>query len=302
MVASYPQVMQQLLQGNSEKARYSQVTVIHSHGLKHCRAAPRAHADCWDRGPRVLDAGALGSESAGGLAPSRVGWRHHALGRGPGDAGAGPICPASSWTLIRVTAKTAGHEAARLPSGFRRASLDGATALPTGLVRRRWRQPSYGFGKEAGCAPPWRSATVELEERVHVLIALRLNAARPGRAGSESAVIRAVTQSDWARAHHGMDSEAPARTRRAGAHHGGRGHSIACHGRRSGCRRNLNGNPPALPPDRGAGPARPTGSTAAGPSPGPGGDLEPSRLPAQPAAWRRQHRLGGAGRARRTQD
>ena len=34
MVASYPQVMQQLLQGNSEKARYSQVTVIHSHGLK----------------------------------------------------------------------------------------------------------------------------------------------------------------------------------------------------------------------------------------------------------------------------
>jgi hypothetical protein len=34
MVASYPQVMQQLLQGNSEKARYSQVTVIHSHGPK----------------------------------------------------------------------------------------------------------------------------------------------------------------------------------------------------------------------------------------------------------------------------
>jgi len=34
MVASYPQVMQQLSQGNSEKARYSQVTVIHSHGLK----------------------------------------------------------------------------------------------------------------------------------------------------------------------------------------------------------------------------------------------------------------------------
>jgi hypothetical protein len=27
--------MQQLSQGNSEKARYSQVTVIHSHGLKH---------------------------------------------------------------------------------------------------------------------------------------------------------------------------------------------------------------------------------------------------------------------------
>ncbi len=35
MVASYPQVMQQLSQGNSEKACYSQVTVIHSHGLKH---------------------------------------------------------------------------------------------------------------------------------------------------------------------------------------------------------------------------------------------------------------------------
>ena len=34
MVASYPQVMQQQLQGNSEKAHYSQVTVIHSHGLK----------------------------------------------------------------------------------------------------------------------------------------------------------------------------------------------------------------------------------------------------------------------------
>jgi hypothetical protein len=41
MVASYPQVMQQLLQGNSEKARYSQVTVIHSHGLKHkCVTGP----------------------------------------------------------------------------------------------------------------------------------------------------------------------------------------------------------------------------------------------------------------------
>ncbi len=37
MVASYPQVMQQLSQGNSEKARYSQVTVIHSHGLEHFR-------------------------------------------------------------------------------------------------------------------------------------------------------------------------------------------------------------------------------------------------------------------------
>ncbi len=34
MVVSYPQVMQQLSQGNSEKAHYSQVTVIHSHGLK----------------------------------------------------------------------------------------------------------------------------------------------------------------------------------------------------------------------------------------------------------------------------
>ena len=34
MVASYPQGMQQLSQANCEKARYSQVTVIHSHGLK----------------------------------------------------------------------------------------------------------------------------------------------------------------------------------------------------------------------------------------------------------------------------
>jgi hypothetical protein len=42
MVASYPQVMQQLLQGNSEKARYSQVTVIHSHGLKQIVAITRA--------------------------------------------------------------------------------------------------------------------------------------------------------------------------------------------------------------------------------------------------------------------
>ncbi len=35
MVASYPQVMLQLSQGNSENTRDSQVTVIHSHGLKH---------------------------------------------------------------------------------------------------------------------------------------------------------------------------------------------------------------------------------------------------------------------------
>ncbi len=34
MVVSYPHLMQQLSQGYSEKARYSQVTVIHSHGLK----------------------------------------------------------------------------------------------------------------------------------------------------------------------------------------------------------------------------------------------------------------------------
>ncbi len=40
MVASYPQVMQQLSQGNSEKASYSQVTVIHSHGLKHSALLP----------------------------------------------------------------------------------------------------------------------------------------------------------------------------------------------------------------------------------------------------------------------
>jgi hypothetical protein len=34
MFTSFPQVIQQLSPGNSEKAHYSQVIVIHSHGLK----------------------------------------------------------------------------------------------------------------------------------------------------------------------------------------------------------------------------------------------------------------------------
>ena len=43
-VASYPQVMQQLSQGNSEKARYSQVTgtVIHWHSHGHKQERPTA--------------------------------------------------------------------------------------------------------------------------------------------------------------------------------------------------------------------------------------------------------------------
>ncbi len=60
MVASYPQAMpvQQLSQGKSEKARYSQVTVIHSHGLNHNLLGCFTHL-C-PRGPEAYGSGPTG--------------------------------------------------------------------------------------------------------------------------------------------------------------------------------------------------------------------------------------------------
>ena len=79
---------------------------------------PRRGTHCWNRGPKATRAPSAPSRQAGSLA---------SVGAivAPGSAAvAGPICRASSSTLIRATAKTAGREAARLP--FRRASLAGA--------------------------------------------------------------------------------------------------------------------------------------------------------------------------------
>ena len=82
------------------------------------------------------DAGALGSESAGGLA--RVGWRHR-----------------RSRKRCRGRTNLPGELLDAHPSHCQdRGARGGATALPTGLARRRWRQPSQEFGEdsEAGCA------------------------------------------------------------------------------------------------------------------------------------------------------
>ena len=139
-------------------------------GSSACPGGPRArHGGLWGVGPVVLpaarrtrrcalleprserDAGALGSESAGGLA--RVAWRHRSSGK----------------RRRRGRTNLPGELLDAHPSHLqdRAGARGGATALPTGLARRRWRQPGQGFGEEAGCAAPWRPAAVEEEGARH---------------------------------------------------------------------------------------------------------------------------------------
>ena len=129
------------------------------------------------------DAGAPGSESAGArsrrLAPS-------SLGRG--GAGAGSICRASSLTLIRVTAKTAGRETVRLP--FRRASLFGAGGR---RVTASGKKP----------AVPRRGGLQRLQRRVHrdVRKEPALGAFDPGRLRRKNQLVcKARRPAGWPRA------------------------------------------------------------------------------------------------------
>ncbi len=86
MVASYPQVMQQLSQGNSEKARYSQVTVIHSHGLKHRAGGTASWQGVYNEGAAAYLAAAAAAAAlvAAALLTGRAGapGRQHRLRAG----------------------------------------------------------------------------------------------------------------------------------------------------------------------------------------------------------------------------